>query len=724
MTNRRLRQVARVLPAAIAVCAGSAAHAGGTPENILLIIDPTVPASLHIGAYYKQARQIPDSHVLYMRSEAASYAEFRDQIQQAFSGTLAHRGIASKIDYVVLAPTDVFFVPAPNLITDSCWPVARFSITSAYTFTQFSSSIVPNTSFSAPNAFYSLSDAPTSFSSTQGYINGVPNASGSARRFYIASLLGYTGPFGNSTQQLMSMIDRSAAVDGTRPAGRFYYMNTTIDPRNVRQPDFAAAVSALAARGALAEQLVGSLPNGRDDALGIMTGVADLNVAAANVTILPGAFADHLTSYAATFDVPFQTKLTHWIGSGASGSCGTVEEPCAYPGKFPHPRFHVWYFQGMSLGECYLRGQQYLPFQNLLYGDPMTRPFARLPIVSVTNAPAQPVTGTVTLSTSSQPTAPGAVVSTLELLVDGVPRGLIAPSITNSFPLDTRTLDDGWHDLRVLARDSTTVRNIGRWVGSIVVNNHGRSASLGVSPLFGDLAQAYTFTPGAGGGQVRHVHLLHNDRIIAASDGLAPITVFGTNLGAGASKLIAEVTFADGRIARSAPTQVNVGNSGIPGSAAPTVFSIHKRLLQPATHVVELPAVFPNPLGSANTFALLNSPAQATVLNPSFTGPYRFIRPNAGASGQETLQYRVTTPGGQSQIGTVTLHYSAPQVCSADFNVDGTLNADDLGDYINAFFDHSVPRGPEVDFNQDGSLDADDLGDYINAYFAGDSACV
>ncbi|MGD9688442.1 MAG: hypothetical protein AB7K52_04255 [Phycisphaerales bacterium] len=55
--------------------------------------------------------------------------------------------------------------------------------------------------------------------------------------------------------------------------------------------------------------------------------------------------------------------------------------------------------------------------------------------------------------------------------------------------------------------------------------------------------------------------------------------------------------------------------------------------------------------------------------------------------------------------------------CAADFNADGDLNPDDLGDYINCYF--AVPSCEGADFNRDGAIDPDDLGDFINAYFAG-----
>ena len=56
-------------------------------------------------------------------------------------------------------------------------------------------------------------------------------------------------------------------------------------------------------------------------------------------------------------------------------------------------------------------------------------------------------------------------------------------------------------------------------------------------------------------------------------------------------------------------------------------------------------------------------------------------------------------------------------VCAADFNNDGSLNPDDLADYIACFF--AIPPCPAADFSGDGAADPDDLADFIGAFFAG-----
>ncbi len=60
---------------------------------------------------------------------------------------------------------------------------------------------------------------------------------------------------------------------------------------------------------------------------------------------------------------------------------------------------------------------------------------------------------------------------------------------------------------------------------------------------------------------------------------------------------------------------------------------------------------------------------------------------------------------------------ASPPTCPADYNMDGVLNADDIGDFITGYF--NMPSDAATDFNGDGVINADDLGDFITAYFNG-----
>jgi uncharacterized protein (TIGR03790 family) len=712
-----------VSAAALVACAGGA-WAGGTAENALVIIDPTDRVSMQVGNAYIAARNIPAANVLYLRSAAANYAEFVSGNQAAFLATLGQRGIGDHIDYVVLAPLNTFFVPAPGLIEDPCSPVTRFSISSVYTMAQISSDVVSGVSVGLANGYASTTAGVVAFDANNRYLGGNNSAAGSARRYFIGALLGWTGNLGSSPQQVIDLINRSVQVDGTKPVGSFYYMNNAADPaRNVRQPGFAGAISAIQARSGVAAQLNGVLPNNRTNCLGIMTGNATFNLTGSGVVILPGAFCDHLTSYAATFDEGSQTKLTAWLVAGASGSAGTVEEPCNYTIKFPSPLFHPYYFQGLSLGESYLRSMAAVPFQSLLVGDPLTRPFASIPSATITNLPATPVSGTVALNATA--TSVGtSIILTQELLVDGVLRGTINAS-SGAFSLDTTALFDGHHDVRVLAKDSSPARNMGRFVGSIVTNNYGKSATVSpVGGTVGNLATPFTFTLAgastAGSGVVRELRLLSNGRVVAAGvpsgGGSVAVTVFGNNLGAGSPRVVAEALFGDGRVARSAPLVVTVDAApGSPSVAAPTAYSYSVNLLTPTPHVVALPAAFAGDPASA-VYEVVGIPTDATVTGGAAL-PYRLVTPAANATGSRTLTFRVTVGGQASNLGTVTVNYTVPTACAADFDGSGGLNPDDLSDYITAFF--TVPPDPRADFDGSGQVNPDDLSDFITAFFLG-----
>ena len=66
------------------------------------------------------------------------------------------------------------------------------------------------------------------------------------------------------------------------------------------------------------------------------TGKVDVPALASN-TFLPGAVADHLTSSGGHLTDSRQMSALRWLEAGATGSYGTVVEPCAIPQKFPDP---------------------------------------------------------------------------------------------------------------------------------------------------------------------------------------------------------------------------------------------------------------------------------------------------------------------------------------------------------------------------------------------------
>ncbi len=627
---------------------------GGSGDHAILVIDPANAESMYVANYYMAKRDVPAANAVYMRPGAASYVEFVDVNLEGFQGALNNRRIRDHVDYVLIPPGDTFFISAPGYVFDSCAPVNRFAVASGYTLANLTGEIFGSLSSQTSSQFALESWDAQFFDASYSWFDGVPSASGQA--YFLGAMLGYTGPNGNTLQEILDMIDRSAAVDGTQPGGTFYYVETT-DVARSGPRDFAypQAVIEMAAAGGVAEHIFAVLPTGEHDCLGVMTGWASPDVDGASYTILPGAFGDHLTSFAGKFDTTSQTKISEWIEKGASGTCGTVEEPCNYSGKFPHARLHVLYRKGMTLGESWFRSMGFLPFQNLLYGDPLTRPWAFAPSVDVPAPPAGPVSGTIAIAPLAAATAPGAAIDRMELLVDGVVVETIADGGT--FTLDTLVLADGWHELRVLAYDTDPARHTGRWIGELDVDNGGLAVTLGAAPPSGDLGQPFDFTFAASGSAVDEVRLLQNGRVVAASaSGSATLTVYGQNLGAGPVRVQAEASFAGGGTARSAPVDVSIGYTGGAASgAAPVAFGYTRQVQDDVACVVQLPAAYDDDPAGA-TYTVVQPPGQATILSTG-TGPYRVIRPNPSAAGLDSLTFRVDTPTGTSSVETVVIEY-------------------------------------------------------------------
>jgi Bacterial Ig domain len=656
---------------ALVVCAlPNLLIAGGGPENVLLIINPDNADSLYVGNYYKTARNIPDRNVIYMTPEASDYIDFTSFQLPALLGTLANRGIDEHIDYIIIPPGGDFFVPiASDLINDfGCQAngLRRLSISSAYTLAFIPDAIFSGTlSVFEANRYAADTDAPVAFDSSTAWDDGVPSESASARRYFIGFMLGYDGQRGNTLDEIIALIDRSVAADDTHPTGTVYYMKTPDTTRSEpRDPHFPAAIAAIQSLGGQAEQIDGEvLPIGNHDCLGIMTGAATPQINDADLTILPGAFCDHLTSFAATFNTSSQTKLSEWITRGASGSMGTVEEPCVFgkgiPGKFPHPRFHVWYAKGLSLGESLFRSIEWAPFQGLFYGDPLTRPFAYIPSVSVNDAPVGEVSGTVTLTPTATTTAPGGSIASFELLIDGRFHGATPPG--SSFSIDTTKLADGAHELRVIAFEDSDVRTQGRWISQLLVNNSARSVTVTITPQPADEATVLSVVVVASGGDVAEMRLLHNGRVLAATtQAAATFPIAARTLGAGEVRLTAAADFTDGKRARSPIATVNIdrlaldARQAVPNAQAPVAHSYTMDALAGGSVLLDLPATDGD--GDPLVTTVTSQPAQASV-TPGANAFLLTVDPDA--TGSDTISFEATDGAGVSNVATVTLKYCA-----------------------------------------------------------------
>ncbi|MEQ8235074.1 MAG: TIGR03790 family protein [Gammaproteobacteria bacterium] len=178
-----------------------------------------------------------------------------------------------------------------------------------------------------------------------------------------------------------ALVDRGVAADATNPPGTAYFIITPDRNRNTRAPRFA-----------LAQRLFGRWQNSvllHDDAVRDRHDVMFYFIGARRVpgldtlTFRPGAIADHLTSAGGVLDGSKQMSILAWIEAGATGTYGTVVEPCNYPQKFPDPAIVMGrYINGDTLVEAYWKSVQW-PGQGLFVGEPLARPFT-LPVEDAT----------------------------------------------------------------------------------------------------------------------------------------------------------------------------------------------------------------------------------------------------------------------------------------------------------------------------------------------------
>lgn len=642
------------------------ASADAGPESVLLVIDPNDADSLYLGHRYAAARDIPASNVLYMPPAADDYAAWAAFQRHAVTGTLAARGLDG-VDHIVVAPSRRFFMPmATDLVRTGCGVVSRMSLSSAYTFLPEADEILGATLWDQePNRFRGDWRTPAdalAFDSGTRWYNGRPATSRGARRYFIGTLLGYLGERGNTVDEIDALIARSAAADGTRPDGTFYFMTTPDGVRSYRRTDFPTVVAAITAMGGRAEALDGVLPLGRRDALGILTGITHPQPVGADLAIRPGAFADHLTSFAGMFDDGSQEKMSGWITAGASGSLGTVEEPCT-GGKFPDAALHAFYYAGLPLGEALFRSVQWSAFQSLFYGDPLTRPFTHIPSVTVDGLPADPSTpirGTVSLVARATTAAPGAAIARYTLFVDGI---AVAAAADGRLALDTSALADGWHELRVTAADDTPVRAVGAWRGAVTVSNAGRGVILTAAfPDPGAEPAALHVAAAAMGGAPVEIRLLQNSRVVATLPlDETPLRVPARALGGGQFVLQAVAEFADGTAAISAPdivefTARDLEPRPIPSAASPIAFDTTVDLHPGRPALLDLPAWAAD--GGPLTIAVAATPNSAAVRTG---GAAVLLWPAAGAAGTDTLAFRAEDGAGAGATARVTIRY-----CPAD----------------------------------------------------------
>lgn len=285
--------------------------------------------------------------------------------------------------------------------------------------------------------------SPCAFGAGVGWTpQGLPVPPYKGARYLLSTMLGVGSGRGNSFAEMVAGLRRSAAADGSRPAGTVYFMTNDDVRSTAREWAVPGAAAEVRAAGVRAEVLSGVLPAAKADVAGAFVGAAGFDWKASGSTILPGAICEHLTSFGGMLDESAgQTPLSEFMRYGAAGASGTVCEPFAIQAKFPHAFLQAYYTAGYTLAESF-----YLavtgPYQLLVVGDALCAPWAQRPTASVAGMqPGQRADGVQRLQFVAGESR--TALAEVTWFVDGQRFAVLGP--TQALELDCDKLVPGWH---------------------------------------------------------------------------------------------------------------------------------------------------------------------------------------------------------------------------------------------------------------------------------------
>ena len=308
-------------------------------RHLGLVINDDDPDSVAAGEYYQRRRGIPAANVVRVRipgrPRALDLARFR----------LLKAEIDGRLGPEVQAVLMVWTAP---------YMVGCHAITGAYTLGYDAALCLDTCRAGQPS----------------GYFNSPSRRPFTEHGMRLSMLLPV-----ESGEAARALVDRGVASGFHTAPAHAWYLDTSETARNVRTPLFPRA-------GAVAGTRV-TVHRLRADALKDATGVLVYQLGKAQVEglegvrFVPGALADHLTSYGGDLLGTGQMSSLRWLAAGATASYGTVSEPCNHWQKFPNPGVLLrHYLGGDSAIEAYWKSVAW-PAQGLFIGEPLAAPYRR-----------------------------------------------------------------------------------------------------------------------------------------------------------------------------------------------------------------------------------------------------------------------------------------------------------------------------------------------------------
>ncbi|MEJ1403827.1 MAG: TIGR03790 family protein [Candidatus Sedimenticola sp. (ex Thyasira tokunagai)] len=317
------------------------------PEQLGVVVNDADPLSIKIAEYYVNARRIPEENLIHIN------IKHRGGNMPPKQFISIHNQVKKQTPHHIQAYALTWMHP---------FRVGCMSITSAFA-TGYdpkycaiktigkSCGITPKSPYFSSNSeapFDDLKIRPTMMIAAEGF------------------------------EEAKRLIVRGIRSDGSFPRGTAYLLKTKDRNRSVRARFFPQVKQLFSDKIALSilqqDEIIG-----RDDVMFYITGksrVKQIN----SLKFLPGAVADHLTSGGGHMPSGkkdrWQMSALRWLEAGATGSYGTVVEPCNYVTKFPRPDILLnYYLQGETLIEAYWKSVAW-PSEGLFIGEPLAAPYS------------------------------------------------------------------------------------------------------------------------------------------------------------------------------------------------------------------------------------------------------------------------------------------------------------------------------------------------------------
>jgi uncharacterized protein (TIGR03790 family) len=316
---------------------GSVTGGSIASATLAVIVNDADPLSRRIGAYYAQQRHIPEKNLIHVSFTTGKSVMTPGEFEQVMTA------VNAKVPPAVQAYALAWTRP---------YRVGCMSVTTAFAAGYDEAFCAQGCKATRPSPYFD-----TASRSPHEDLGWRP-----------AMLLA-----GTDFDDVKALIDRGVAADGTRPRGTGYLVSTNDAARNVRSRFYPGIILMQSDRFTF-ELISSDTLRYRTNVMFYFTGITRVDGLDTN-RFLPGAIADHLTSTGGQLTDSTQMSSLRWLEAGATGSYGTVVEPCAFTQKFPRPDIVVnRYLNGETLLEAYWKSVAW-PGQGVFIGEPLAAPF-------------------------------------------------------------------------------------------------------------------------------------------------------------------------------------------------------------------------------------------------------------------------------------------------------------------------------------------------------------